>query len=172
MAKYVICPYCNLRFDRDKEEYQVVGRRYAHIKCFEEAEKNKSKEEKDKEELEKYIMKLLNETKINPRVRKQLKSYIEEENYTYSGILKALVYHYEVKNGDVSKANGGIGIVPYVYKDAYNYYYSLWLANQRNEYKMSIVKTDYTPRQEEVRIKIPQRKEKKRKLFSFLDKEE
>ena len=168
MAKYVICPYCNLRFDRDKEEYQVVGRRYAHIKCFEEAEKNKSKEEKDKEELEKYIMKLLNETKINPRVRKQLKSYIEEENYTYSGILKALVYHYEVKNGDVSKANGGIGIVPYVYKDAYNYYYDLFLAQSRNQTKDIAT---FTSKIKEITIKAPEIKIKK-KFFNLDDEKE
>ena len=42
-------------------------------------------------------MKLLGENYINPRVRKQLNQYVEEYNYTYSGMLKALIYFYEVK---------------------------------------------------------------------------
>ena len=58
---------------------------------------------------------------IDARIRKQIKQYREEYNYTYSGIRKALIYHYEIKGGDKSKANGGIGIVPYVYENAYNY---------------------------------------------------
>jgi hypothetical protein len=46
-------------------------------------------------------------------------------NYTYSGIHRSLEYFYEVKGNSLDKANGGIGIVPFVYQDAYNYYYSL-----------------------------------------------
>ena len=168
MAKYVICPYCNLRFDRDKEEYQVVGRRYAHIKCFEEAEKNKSKEEKDKEELEKYIMKLLNETKINPRVRKQLNDFKAQYNQTYTGMRKALAYFYEVKKNSTEKANGGIGIIPYVYNNAYNYYYNIWMANQTNNAKPI---EQYQPQERVIKIPPPKRVEKKKKLFSFLDEE-
>ena len=80
-------------------------------------------------------MKLLGENYINPRVRKQLNQYVEEYNYTYSGMLKALIYFYEVKGNSVEKANGGIGIIPWIYKDAYNYYYNLWMIKQRNEDK-------------------------------------
>ena len=61
------------------------------------------------------------------------------------------------------------GIVEYVYKPAYEYYYALWLANQKNEHKL---KEQYVPQVQEIRIPIPQRKVKKRKLFSFLDEEE
>ena len=100
-------------------------------------------------------MKLLGENYINPRVRKQLNQYVEEYNYTYSGMLKALIYFYEVKGNSVEKANGGIGIIPWIYKDAYNYYYNLWMIKQRNEDK-----------------NIPQRKPYKKNLFSFLDEEE
>jgi hypothetical protein len=89
-------------------------------------------------------------------------------NYTYSGIHRSLEYFYEVKGNSLDKANGGIGIVPFVYQDAYNYYYSLWLAKEKNKLKNI---EEFVPKTVEVKIPIPQRKVKKRKLFSFLDEE-
>ena len=145
MAHWVTCVYCNERFDRAKEE-------------------------KDKEALEQYIMKMFNEEFVNPRVRKQINEFKDKYNYTYSGILKALVYFFEVKGNSIEKAKGGIGIVPYVYNDAYNYYYNIWLANQKNE---EILKPEQMIIEvREVHIPVPQRKVKKRKLFTFLDEEE
>lgn len=156
-------------FDRDKVPFkQISERRYAHLTCALAAENEKSQAEKDKEDLEKYIMELLGEEYISPRVRKQMNSYVEEYNFTYSGMKKALVYFYEVKGNDRTKAKGGIGIIPYVYRDAYNYYYSLWLANQKNEHK---VITDYKPVVREVRIPPPQLKPRKRHLFSFFEED-
>lgn len=172
MAKKIIkCLYCGEHFDRNDETIKTIqiGRRYAHLECYEKHKENKTQEEKDKEALEAYILKLFNEEKINIKIRKQIKKFIEELNYTYSGILKALIYHYEIKKGDISKANGGIAIVEWVYQDAFNYYYDLWLANQRNEHKLI---ERYIPQVEEIKIITPKRKEKKRKIFSFLDKEE
>ena len=35
MAHWVICPICNIKFDRDKEAYvQPATRRYAHASCY------------------------------------------------------------------------------------------------------------------------------------------
>ena len=81
---------------------------------------------------------------------------------------KALVYFYEVKGNDRKKASGGIGIIPYVYRDAYNYYYSLWLANQKNENKVIV---NYKPEIREVRIPSPQLKPRRRKLFNFFEED-
>ena len=136
--------------------------------CAIAAENEKSQAEKDKEDLENYIMNLLGEEFISPKVRKQISNYIETYNFTYSGMKKALVYFYEVKGNDKSKANGGIGIIPYVYRDAYNYYYSIWLANQKNEDK---IVTNYKPIIREVRIPPPQLKPRKRRLFSFFEED-
>jgi hypothetical protein len=163
---FVTCEYCKKQFNKSKEEFKVINGKYFHKKC---AKYEESRELTDKEKLEQYIMNLLNEEYINPRIKKQLNQYVEEFQYSYSGILKALVYFYEVKGNPIEKANGGIGIVPYIYKDAYNYYYSLWLAQQKNEDK-EIEK--YIPKVIEVHIADPQRNIKKRNLFSFLDKEE
>lgn len=166
----VKCKYCGKIFDRDKVPFkQISAQRYAHYECAVAAENSKKQEDIDKEELENYIKKLLNEDFISPRVRKQINSFIEQYNYTYSGMRKALIYFYEVKGNDKSKANGGIGIIPYCYKQAYDYYYSLWLAKQKNEDKDI---TTYIPQTKVVKIPVPQRKIRKRKLFTFLDDDE
>lgn len=170
MAHIVTCPYCGKKFDRDKYPFiQVSSRRYAHKECSEREQNRLSKEEKDKELLDQYIVKLLGESYVTARVRKQINQFVSEYNFTYSGIYKALVYFYEVQGHSTDKANGGIGIVPYVYKDAYNYYYSLWLAKQKNEDKII---QEYVPSEKVIHIPNPERKIRKRKLFSFLDDEE
>jgi hypothetical protein len=126
------------------------------------------KEEQDKIALENYIMKMFNTTYIDPRIRKQIKQYVEDYHYTYSGIHKSLTYFYEIKGNSIDKANGGIGIVPYIYQKAYQYYFSLWEAQQKNK---DVVIEEYVPIVKEIIIPPPQRKTKKRKLFTFLDEE-
>ena len=79
-----------------------------------------------------------------------------------------LTYAYEIKKLDINKSNG-IGIIPYIYQDAYNYYYNLWLINQKNGEKRI---EDYIPNIVEVKIPQPELKPRKRKLFTFLDEEE
>ena len=129
-----------------------------------------SKREKtDAEKLDDYIMKLFNYDYVPPRAKKQINQFIQEYNYTYSGILKALVYFYEIKGGDREAAHDGIGIVPFVWQDAYNYYYNLWLAKQKNEDKDL---SQFIPQTIEIRITSPEREPYKKSRFSFLDEEE
>lgn len=169
MAHIVTCIHCKKKFDRDKFPYvQVSPRRYAHKECSMTEDEKLAQQEKDKIELENYIMKLYNITYVDARIKKQIKQYVEEYNYTYSGIHKALIYHFEIKGGSVEKANGGIGIVPYVYQQAYRYYYALWEAQQKNK---DVIVNEYIPVVKEIIIPIPQRQVKKRKLFTFLDEE-
>lgn len=170
MAKHMVkCFYCGLSFDANIEPtVKVNSRRYAHLECHTKNQEQRSQEDLDKEALEKYIMKLFNEDYVNARIRKQINDFMSKYNYTYSGIHRSLEYFYEVKGNSLDKANGGIGIVPFVYQDAYNYYYSLWLAKEKNKLKNI---EEFVPKTVEVKIPIPQRKVKKRKLFSFLDEE-
>ena len=74
-------------------------------------------------------------------------------------------------NGDKEKAHGRIGIVPYVYEDAHNYYLALFEAKEKNE---QVVVSDYVLPTRVVCIRDPERSPMtgKRKLFSFLDEEE
>ena len=82
---------------------------------------------------------------------------------------KALIYFYEIKGHSIEKANGGIGIIPYIYRDSYNYYFSLWEAQQRNETK---ILKEYIPEVEEVVIPIPRVTSYNKKFFTFLEEDE
>lgn len=128
-----------------------------------------NKEDLDKMKLEQYINKLFHTDYVDPRIQKQIKNYIKEYNFTYSGILKSLVYFYEVKQNPVEKSNDGIGIVPWVYKQAFNYYYAIWLAQQKNTDKTV---ENYIPKETEIIIPRPKPKPHKKHLFSFLDNKE
>ena len=58
--------------------------------------------------------------------------------------------------------------MPYIYQKAYQYYFALWEAQQKNK---DTVVEEYIPTVKEIIIPPPQRKIKKRKLFTFLDEE-
>lgn len=128
-----------------------------------------NKEDLDKMKLEQYINQLFHTDYVDPRIQKQIKNYIKEYNFTYSGILKSLVYFYEVKQNPVEKSNDGIGIVPWVYKQAFNYYYAIWLAQQKNTNKTV---ENYIPKETEIIIPRPKPKPYQKHLFSFLDDKE
>lgn len=165
LAHWVICKQCEQRFNRDKEEcVPVDGRRYVHKSCFEAYDNSKSKEEKDLIALETYIKQLFKTTTVSAKIKKQIQSFQKEYNYTYSGMLKTLTWWFEIKQNSIEKANNGIGIIPYVYQEAHNYYYSLYLAETQNlqftqeQLKMNVI---------EVEIEPPQVKRKEFKLFNL-----
>ena len=164
IAKPVKCVYCNLSFDREKEECVKIKNRYAHSKCHEIEFQKATAEQKELRELEEYIMKIFKEEFVNARIRQQIKRMREQYNYSYTGILKSLEYFFKVKKNPIEKANGGIGIVPYVYKDAYNYYYNLHMAQEKNKDKdvCTFVTTGKS-----IKIKAPQRKTKPKRLFDL-----
>ena len=172
MAHNVKCVICNKTFDRDKiQAVKVSARRYAHHSCKPDGELVPlvvKAEDPDLTALKEYAKTLLGDTYVPVRVNKQIKDFKEQYNYTYSGMLKSLIYFYEVKGNSTEKANGGIGIVPFVYKDAYNYYYDLFLAKQQN--KKKDVKT-ITHKVKEIIIKLPTVNIPK-KLFDLDDDEE
>ena len=84
-------------------------------------------------------------------------------------MLKSLVYFYDIKGNSIDKSYGGVGIIPYTYKKARDYYYAIWLAQQKNSVKDIEM---YFPKVKEIEIPVPERKIKQRKLFTFLDEEE
>lgn len=168
MAHMVKCTVCGELFDRDKIQAVKSGaRRYAHYTCLPEGELvplPNAVVDQDLVDLENYIKNLLGDDYNPARVKKQIKDYKNEYNYSYSGMLKALVWFYEVKGNSIEKANGGIGILPFVYQDAYNYYYSLYLAQLVNEEKDV---NQYKTKVREIVIKSPSVAEKPVRLFDL-----
>ena len=168
MSHYVKCPKCEEPFDRDNiQAVRINGRRYGHAKCYPDnnnfvplVEKKISEEQKIKN----YAKSILKEQYVAARVNKQIKDFLAE-GYTASGILKTLIYWYEIKHNDISKAMGGIGIVPYVYKQALDYYYNLYLAEMANVDKDI---DEYRPKEIFISIDLP-KKEKELKLWEDED---
>ena len=163
----VTCAHCKKPLSKkDADCVHIGNNKYVHKAC---QELEEAREKTDKEKLEDYLKTLFGISYIDPGLKAQIKKYVEEYNYSYSGIQKALYYFYEIKGGDIQKANNRISIVPYIYKDAYNYFYNLWLMQQKNK---DVEVELYVPRIKEITIERPKRKVKRRALFNFLDEEE
>ena len=161
-----ICFWCHKGMHKDANDVIAMPQlpnRYVHKKC------NESHPENDEEKLILYIIKLfqLKEDYILPKYQKQLKQYKEEYNFTYSGMLKALKYWYEVKKHPID-LNRGVGAIIQAYKPAYDYYYAIYMADLENQKKNF---NDYIPKDIEIKIIPPEKQVIKRKLFTFLDEE-
>jgi len=164
---FVICKYCNQKFNRDIEPFvEVGGRRYAHKSCAEQIDASIPQDEKDYNNLELYIKKLFNMKTLNIKIRKQIKNFREEYGYSYSGILKTLYWWYEIQNHTIDLAGDGIGIVPYIYKDAEKYYYTIYLAKIVND---GI--NEYKPKTEKIEIPSPRVFTQPLKMFKLNEEE-
>ena len=67
--------------------------------------------------------------------KKLAERYVKENHYTYSGMLKTLKWYYEKQGNSIEKSNGSIGIIPYIYKQASEYYFALYKAQLVNQEK-------------------------------------
>ena len=181
MKKHIVkCPYCNKEFDTIQEEFVQLGRRYAHKSCFDNAggaspykkdskpikKKAAPAADSDLKELKEYINELYGNSANWAMITKQIKTFQKEYNYTYSGMLKTLKYFYEIKGGSKEKSNGTIGILPYIYQEAFQYYYGIYQAQQINSHK-EIKKSI-----KNVTIKPPFVERIKKKYFKFLEEED
>lgn len=137
MAKlFAKCYYCGEQFDRNQEEFVAVNsRRYAHKKCHEQAQAGKSQDEKDFEALCSYVKIKFNYSTVPAKIARQITDYKKAYNFTYSGMLKALKWWFDIQGHTLEGTNGGIGILPYIYNDAKTYYYGLYVAQMVNENK-------------------------------------
>lgn len=163
MAHYCICKNCGERFDRDKIPFVEAGkRRYAHAVCPENpkpyvAEKPPA-EKSERVQFTDYVQDLFGKENCNwGMIAKQMKQYTEEYHYTYSGMQKTLEWYYNVQKKPKNNKNGGIGIIPYNYKQAYDYYYKIFQAEQINQ---NIEVTE--AKQTEIKIAKPVRKPARR----------
>ncbi len=105
---------------------------------------------------------------VHPNIQKQIKEYISQKGFTYSGIYKTLFYWFDIcNNRNAYLNNPTIAIVPYIYPQARDYYYKLYQAKELNKNK-NIEK----PKEIVVKIQAPEREPlRKRNLFTFLDEE-
>lgn len=172
MAKHLVkCAICGEQFDTNVIQAVKHGaRRYAHYSCYPEGELVPLGTEADPElqKLKKYIEDLFGDKANWALINKQIKSYQNDNGYSLSGILKSLIYFYEIKGNpkDPTKGNGGIGIVPFCYNDAYQYYYNLFMAQEMNKDKTLATKI------KEIFIKPPQYRGTKQQFFNLGDSDD
>lgn len=162
----LLCPFCKKKIDRFKDQYRrLPGGWFGHEQCcIIEDQRKKTPEE----ELDLYIMKLYDIPFVSPYMKKQIEKYRVNYQYSYTGMLRSLKYWYEIKKTPFD-ASKGVGIIPYIYQDAYNYYYSIWLANQKaKEDEASTIKKQI----ELVNIGPPAKPRILKKLFTSIDKDE
>lgn len=137
MSHVVKCRLCKEQFDTDKiprESWTLVGQRsYYHSSCYNEWVKvkqtitsNVTDEEFWRESLVDYLYRDIKMTINFSKLDSQWRSFIKpERKMTPKGIYFAVRYYYDVLKGDVSKAQGGIGIVPNIYSDSAQYWVDL-----------------------------------------------
>jgi hypothetical protein len=111
MKKEVVCQYCKklgmqqdmIRID-DKNFHQECGQLYS-----------------DRKELYHTVCRIFNLKAPGPVNMRMINNFFEQ-GYTYQGMTGALTYHYDILKGDKKKGQERIGIIPYVYDKAREYY--------------------------------------------------
>ena len=135
MAKALVkCKFCGETFDRNDPNIKFIKikNRYAHQSCYDKQDKAKLEEDEAWSNIIEYLTQLLGDDFEFVKTDKMLQNYKTKYNFTYTGMYKALKWYYEIDNGSKENANGGIGIMPYIYEKAYKYYYDLYLKQQNN----------------------------------------
>ncbi len=126
----VHCRICKQPIDREIDTDWIMKSRnfYYHKSCYNNwRESDHSNDEAYIELIYDYIS---HDLKINYDYflcEAQRKKFLKENKMTNKGILFSLKYFYEVQKGDREKSHGGIGIVPYIYKEACEY----WVERER-----------------------------------------
>lgn len=126
MAKLapVKCPYCGQSFQRENTEFVQLGRRYAHKECVDIVNK-----------IHEYMKQKLGAGYTRTKVETQIKNFVLKEGISIDSIYKTLIYWYDVKKSSTDQANGGIGIVPYVYSEYLTYAKNQYENSQINKNK-------------------------------------
>ena len=108
----VRCGHCNNEVDKEEAIFNTKTKRYYHPDCYQVL--------LDRKELCEYIADLFKYKKPSVKIYQQMAAYYDR-GITYKDMLITLKYFYEVEKGDISKAQGGIGIIPYVLDRAKEY---------------------------------------------------
>lgn len=137
MAKrpLVHCRRCKLAIDRDNQNDWIMATKnyYYHISCYEDFVNDKEKakssngidlianDELWRSAVTDYLTKDLKISINYPKFNSQWDNFLKKK-MTAKGIYFTLRYFYEIEKGDVTKAEGAIGIVPHIYDRATCYW--------------------------------------------------
>lgn len=113
----VKCAYCGSQtVDKKSNDYTRYNDKNYHLKC--------AQLQKEKDDFFKYLCLVLGLKAPGPRIYSQANSFITKYHFTYAGMQRALYYLYEVKKhkDPYSIENKTIGLIPYCYEEAQNYF--------------------------------------------------
>lgn len=123
------CRICKIEIDKEKDDWVMPSKNYYyHRKCYEDWKKSEPpKDEKWIPFIYDFISRDMKFSYNYHMCEAQRKQFIKDGKGTNKGIFFALKYFYEIKQGDWEKGHGGLGIVPYIYNEACNY----WIEQER-----------------------------------------
>lgn len=128
----VQCRICKEKIDTDAKQDWIMPSKnwYYHIKCYEDFGK-KAKDINGALDEDLWFQAawdfLLKDQRIMVdflKMRSQWDNFLKK-NMTAKGMYFTLRYFYEVKHGDAEKADGGIGIIPFIYTEGCEYWAQL-----------------------------------------------
>lgn len=168
MAKHEVqCRACGKKFDLNAipETDWVMPSKgwYYHTKCYQDWKNNKAKTDKDWiDMIYDFIARDLKGEYNWHMCEKQREAFVTKNKFTNKGIYFTLKYFYEVKGNKWEAGHGGIGIVPYVYKDATEYWTNIeW---KKHGFMQAVEEQIFERANREViKIKRPTTKKKKSK---------
>ena len=135
----VHCRECHQEIDKSKttegtDWVQPKPKFYYHVDCYEmwnkklenlENPETQKTDEEYRKDIYYYLTNVLKVSYDAKKVGSQINTFINSPKNNIKnpkGILFALIYYYGIKNGDWSKSEGGIGIVPFIFDDAREYW--------------------------------------------------
>lgn len=164
----VMCRVCREKFDKDKTDDWIMpsNRYYYHKNCY---EKWKSGSDASNDEdwvglIYDFIARDLKVQYNFHMCESQRENFIKKHSYTNKGIYFALKYFYEVKHNNWDKGNGGIGIIPFIYKESCTY----WAQKEKQQTGiLKMIEQQIKDRQEREPIVVRKTKQKKEKRGSY-----
>lgn len=173
----VHCRVCHGEIDRDKEiedkDWTQVSRNYFyHVSCYESWKKQKddihsiADEKLWKGAVYDYLKRDLKVELEWHKFNSQWHSFIKKGR-TPKGIYFSVRYFYEVLKGDKDKAQGGIGIVDFIYEDAATY----WCEKEQRESGIIKQIEEQMLANANREVKVVHKKQKKKKKISLDDVE-
>lgn len=169
----VHCRICGQEINRDKEDgWMNPSRNYFyHTSCYETwaKKKNDIHSEADeklwKDAVYDYLQRVIKISVDYPKFNNQWSSFVKKGR-TPKGIYFTVRYFYEVLKGEKDKAQGGIGIVDYIYEEACEY----WCKKETRDSGI-VARIEEQMRAEQAReVKVVRQPQKrKRKVPTFED---
>lgn len=155
----VLCQFCKSQSNKvEKDKAVRIDNKNFHERC--------AQLYLDKKKLHETICRIFNLKQPGPRNNAYVSKFFNE-GMTYKGMNSTLVYFYEIKKNDTKKAREGIGIIPYVYEEAREYFKMENKRKQENESRLEKIEV-----KTEQEIRYVRAQERQKPVYKFHNKEE